>query len=324
MNTKFKFTSLILGCLFCFVLVSCLDDESITGKFPETPVNFEAVNSEFDDYNSASPYEIYNEFPLIFSSNRKSEGQEFDFVSYIATYYFLQSNNKAVFDASDYTYYYYDSLLYKVNSEGNELGPHILLDMSNYNYVFLYSSDKSGNQDIYYAKGVNDINPYWNNPVALDKINTSFNELYPSLNKTADKLYFCSDAEQQFDIYYVPVSGSISRWFETEEEIIPTSVELLNSPADDKCPYLNGDLLVFTSNREGGYGGFDLYYSVFENGNWSSPVNFGPTINSEYDEYRPIVMYDPFYSNNVMIFSSNRPGGKGGFDLYYVGISKMI
>ena len=324
MKTKTQFISVILAAFLGLTMISCLDDESITGRFPETPVNFEAVNSEYDDYNSASPYEIYNEFPLIFSSNRKSEGQEFDFVNLVVNYFYMQTYNKTVFDTLSYSYYYYDSLLTKVNSAANELGPLLLLDASNSDYFFLYSSDKSGNQDIYYAKGVNDINPYWNEPLALNKINTSFNELYPSLNKTADKLYFCSDAEQQFDIYYVPVSGSISRWFETEEEIIPTSVELLNSPADDKCPYLNGDLLVFTSNREGGYGGYDLYYSVFENGNWSSPVNFGPTINSEYDEYRPIVMYDPFYSNNVMLFSSNRPGGKGGFDLYYVGISKMI
>lgn len=41
------------------------------------------------------------------------------------------------------------------------------------------------------------------------------------------------------------------------------------------------------------------------------------------DEYRPIVRSDKWkFDNNMMIFSSNRPGGKGGFDLYFVGIER--
>ena len=74
--------------------------------------------------------------------------------------------------------------------------------------------------------------------------------------------------------------------------------------------------MVFTSNRPGGLGGYDLYYSVFRNGKWSSPVNLGPRINTASDEYRPIIGYDPDFTNQFMMFSSNRPGGKGGFDLY--------
>ena len=37
------------------------------------------------------------------------------------------------------------------------------------------------------------------------------------------------------------------------------------SLGNDKCPSLYGDYLVFASDREGGYGGFDLYYSRYEN-----------------------------------------------------------
>jgi hypothetical protein len=83
-----------------------------------------------------------------------------------------------------------------------------------------------------------------------------------------------------------------------------------------------GNTIVFTSNRPGGYGGFDLYYSVYSNGQWGKPVNFGNKINTAYDEYRPIATSIDGFDNNFMIFSSNRPGGKGGFDLYYVGIEK--
>jgi hypothetical protein len=80
-------------------------------------------------------------------------------------------------------------------------------------------------------------------------------------------------------------------------------------------------MLIFTSNRPGGYGGFDLYYSKYENGNWSAPTNFGSKINSPFDEYRPILFDEEIdFEKDMMVFSSNRTGGKGGFDLYFVGI----
>ena len=80
--------------------------------------------------------------------------------------------------------------------------------------------------------------------------------------------------------------------------------------------------MVFASDREGGYGGFDLYYSVFSDEQWSQPQNFGSQINTEHDEYRPITF--DFAGYKIMIFSSNRPGGKGGFDLYSVVINNHI
>ena len=96
---------------------------------------------------------------------------------------------------------------------------------------------------------------------------------------------------------------------------------VLSGEYDDKCPYVFENTLVFSSNRPGGYGGFDLYYSRFEAGQWSAPVNFGPGINSVHDDYRPILFEEEVDNDrDMMVFSSNRPGGKGGFDLYFVGV----
>jgi hypothetical protein len=78
--------------------------------------------------------------------------------------------------------------------------------------------------------------------------------------------------------------------------------------------------MVFVSNRSGGFGGYDLWYSKLISGVWSEPQNFGSTINTESDEYRPIIVKYKEIKNDLMIFSSNRSGGFGGFDLYYVGI----
>jgi hypothetical protein len=80
--------------------------------------------------------------------------------------------------------------------------------------------------------------------------------------------------------------------------------------------------MVFVSNRPGGLGGYDLWYSKLINNSWSKPINFGSPINTKYDEYRPIIVKYKDIRNDLMIFSSNRPGGFGGFDLYYIGIDE--
>ncbi|PWJ57501.1 WD40 repeat protein [Dyadobacter jejuensis] len=81
--------------------------------------------------------------------------------------------------------------------------------------------------------------------------------------------------------------------------------------------------MVFASNRAGGYGGYDLYYSTLTGGKWSEPVNFGATINTEFDEFRPILIdAGVSWNQNMLVFSSNRAGGKGGFDLYFAGVVK--
>jgi hypothetical protein len=47
----------------------------------------------------------------------------------------------------------------------------------------------------------------------------------------------------------------------------------------------------------------------------------GPEINSSYNEYRPVIGRDLLFENPFMVFSSDRPGGKGGFDLYFTGLT---
>jgi len=87
-----------------------------------------------------------------------------------------------------------------------------------------------------------------------------------------------------------------------------------NSDDYDQChPTLSADGLVlyFSSNKEGGYGGMDLYKSKYVNGRWSEPTNLGPTINTAKNEVFPFI-----HQNGTLYFASNGHGGYGGLDVF--------
>jgi hypothetical protein len=74
----------------------------------------------------------------------------------------------------------------------------------------------------------------------------------------------------------------------------------------------DGDKMFFASDIAGGFGGFDIYVSYNEGGEWSKPVNLGPEINTEGDEIYPF-----FAMDENLYFSSDGQAGIGGFDIYY-------
>ena len=71
-------------------------------------------------------------------------------------------------------------------------------------------------------------------------------------------------------------------------------------------------ILYFVSDRPGGMGGMDIWYTLVCEGVADDPVNLGPQVNSPADELTPF--YDQ--RNGILYFSSDREGGKGGHDIY--------
>ncbi len=75
----------------------------------------------------------------------------------------------------------------------------------------------------------------------------------------------------------------------------------------------DGNDIYFTSDRPGGYGGRDLYrIRRLPNGQWSLPLNLGPTINTAYDEDAPFMHSD----GTTLFFSSNGHNTMGGYDIF--------
>jgi len=77
-----------------------------------------------------------------------------------------------------------------------------------------------------------------------------------------------------------------------------------------------GDTLIFSSDRHGGFGETDLYYSIRKKGKWGLPVNLGAQINTSGKEEFSFI-YQNSTGGASLIFASNGRFGYGGLDLYY-------
>ncbi len=89
----------------------------------------------------------------------------------------------------------------------------------------------------------------------------------------------------------------------------------INTDFWESSPSLSPDkrVLYFSSNRYGGVGGKDLYYSVRQaNGKFGEAMNMGDSINTAGDEYAPYIHPD----NKTLYFTSDGWPGYGGADLF--------
>lgn len=123
--------------------------------------------------------------------------------------------------------------------------------------------------------------------------------LHPFLSKDQSKLYFSSNragGKGGFDIYELNrLNGT---W-----NISPVTIDCVNTSSDELSPTVNGYDLLFSSNRAGGLGGFDLYRSSLQPGLKQCTVgNLGYPINTEADDARII------QSNNEFYLSNNKAG----------------
>jgi hypothetical protein len=294
------------------------------GTFPDTIINISDINSAYDDYN-LTMYQITESIPLIFSSNRKSAGGQFDLEQASITYLFDQTSGVFGFGSKMTTDAFFDKLIGKATTPGNDFGPYTLFStVDGYEYLLLSSANTEGNLDLFYLKHQpvhGSDSPEVTGPFPVKLMNTGSDDAYICFDKDQDSAYFSSNKDGNFNIFLLhkPAEKDLTSWFNLDYSL-PVLVDSINSEYEDKCPFILKKTLVFASNRPGGLGGYDLYYSVFKSGKWSSPVNMGPRINSSSDEYRPVIGFHPDFTNKFLMFSSNRPGGKGGFDLYFTGV----
>lgn len=126
----------------------------------------------------------------------------------------------------------------------------------------------------------NIINGKLKNKKRLSFVQSTADFLYPYLANEGSRLYFASNLAGGlggFDIYYANKVGA-------DWSLDLTHLnESINSKFDDISPFvLREDSIYFSSNREGGLGGFDIYGAAFNNA--GSVSNLGYPLNSSADE----------------------------------------
>jgi hypothetical protein len=203
-----------------------------------------------------------------------------------------------------------------INSNKEDYGPTI----GNVDNVLLFTSKRNGhvdplnknyNEDLFYTIR-NDTT--WGWAEEFKKINTPFNEGSACLSKDGKQLFFarCNSPGGfgNCDIFVAEMKAD-STW-----DNVHNLGANINSNGWDSQPSLShsGDTLFFASDRLGGFGFSDIYYSVkAKDGTWQKALNIGPIINTRGFEVSPFF----HHKFNVLYFSSNgQPLSFGDFDIY--------
>ncbi|MBQ9255156.1 MAG: OmpA family protein [Bacteroidales bacterium] len=154
--------------------------------------------------------------------------------------------------------------------------------------------------------------------VMLDLGDTAYNYFHPAVSSDELTIYFSSNrpgGEGDYDIWKA-TRGSVNEPFGN----VTNLGKQINTEGKEEFPVLRDDnRLYYSSDGLKGVGGYDIFVTKFENGEWSEPQNMGYPINTPYDEIGLIYNYNPDESiaaEESGYFSSNREGGTGGYDIY--------
>ncbi|MHC4206194.1 MAG: histidine phosphatase family protein [Planctomycetota bacterium] len=145
-------------------------------------------------------------------------------------------------------------------------------------------------------------------------VNSSVRDFGPTCSADELSLYFESDrpgGPGNQDLWVTMRSTTEHPWAE------PVNLgQIVNSSYADNSPGITADglSLFFDSDRPDGFGERDIWFVTRStiNDPWAEPVNHGPPINASYNETDACISADGM----ELYFSSDRPGGSGGADLW--------
>jgi outer membrane protein OmpA-like peptidoglycan-associated protein/tetratricopeptide (TPR) repeat protein len=142
-----------------------------------------------------------------------------------------------------------------------------------------------------------------------DSVNTKDAEYYPTISLDGHMLIFTRRVnDNNEDFYQSTLTGG--HW--SKARSLPGNINTNENEAAQSVS-LDGQFMIFNGcNFPGGFGSCDLYVSYLGPDGWASPDNLGDSVNTEYWESGPSLSPD----KKDLYFSSNRPGGYGGSDIY--------
>ena len=322
-----------LFCSFIFTQSALLDKQSSYVRQNEdidVTVNVENVGTPINSqYNEYFPSFIYNDRLLFFQSDRPDYGKEANKhdIWYSSE---MTGTNDVRFQIPmniglpiNTTRFEGMPILRKLTS--NDHTPDTKEDK--YEMYFVAESFKNGihqNSDIFRSVYINN---QWSKPEPIHEINTVFEERMPFISLDGSVLVFSSNRPGGYgkdDIWVSKYDVERQTW--TKPKNLGSQI---NTNASEISPalYDRNQTLYYSSDREGGMGGYDIYMSEILRRespkyplSWSDSRNLGKPYNSSWDDERPILAHNRQY----MYFSSNRPGGMGKFDIYRAKVINSI
>ncbi|MCQ2261568.1 MAG: hypothetical protein MJZ42_00245 [Bacteroidales bacterium] len=209
-----------------------------------------------------------------------------------------------------------------INTKGSESGAIVLPD-STILYASVQNPQELGNflsidavlQQIYQAKLDKNGRPQEGTPCNWGMNSLTKNTYNIAYDDQNDMLYFtyCSPDAEQLSCDLYSMQRQNGTWKHPKR--LPGSINLKGcTNTHPAVGHLHDGttILYFTSNRSGGLGGYDIWYTLYSNGQYSTPANLGAPVNTRDDEITPFYHDD----SQTLYFSSNKDGGHGNFDVY--------
>jgi outer membrane protein OmpA-like peptidoglycan-associated protein len=171
----------------------------------------------------------------------------------------------------------------------------------------MIAADGKPYEDVYYAKR-DTLTGAWQPAKSIGSpINTYFHDACIAISADGQTLFIYRD-QYNGGIFFSKLKG---RNWTPPENIGPPIESKYYEPS--ACLSADEKILFFVSDRPGGLGGQDIYYSIKEkSGKWGKPVNLGPMVNTPYNEDCPFFHYD----GKTLYFSSEGHSSMGGYDIF--------
>lgn len=279
-------------------------------------------------YKKINMFSDYKNWILVYNDKLCQQNKD-DVSYYLGEFYFLSGNiseSKKYFDSIDDTLKfislskYRSNINYYINNTNNQSISYIKNDsIDSWYYQYSPYFDQNTNKLFFTVReggnlfdDENIITASLSNNNFTDfkpyiTLNSENNEGTPSFSDDGKFMVFTS-CEMDFknnscDIYFSQMKDNL--WSKPRK-----FDDNINSAFWDSQPFMYDGTLYFVSNRPGGVGGRDIYYSVIkEDGSFSKALNFRE-VNTKHEEVSPVVNDAIFY------FSSNRDNSYGGYDIY--------
>ncbi|MEL6865963.1 MAG: OmpA family protein [Bacteroidota bacterium] len=193
-----------------------------------------------------------------------------------------------------------------INSPADEYFPFL----TNRQDILYYTRRIQADEDLYFSRAADSI---WLQGQAVDSsFNTPQNEGMCTMTRDGQRMFFTACGRMEVkgtcDIQEAKAQAGQIEWTQALDG--HPNTDFWESQASVSC---DGSALYFASNREGGYGGTDIWVSYRQTDNsWSPAQNLGPKINTAKDEEAPFISND----SRILYFSSTGHPGLGEQDIF--------